>query len=59
MTVNELMEMKVRMERTARKWIAYLEPLRTEEAEKELTRLLCETYLEGRQAREGQDRLVP
>ena len=47
MNVDELVTLKSRMNQEARKWVAYLRPLPIEEAERELTRKLVETFLEG------------
>jgi len=51
MNILELSELKTRLEKEARKWVGYLESVPTkEEKEKELTRKLMETWLEGHQA---------
>jgi hypothetical protein len=51
MNFEQLTEMKSKQEREAKKWIAYLESLPTKEGrEKELTRKLMETFLEGSRA---------
>jgi hypothetical protein len=48
MTIEELERLKEQMDREARKWVAYLESTPPELREKELSRKLLETWLEGR-----------
>jgi hypothetical protein len=49
----DLVELKERLEREAKKWVGYLDSVKLKETrEKELTRLLMETYLRGRQESE-------
>lgn len=50
MNIADLEALKGKMAKEARKWVSYLGPLPAEEAEKELTRKLLETWLEGHQA---------
>ena len=48
MKIEEIATLQEEMVREARKWIGYLETVQTkEEREKELTRKLMETWLEG------------
>jgi hypothetical protein len=52
MTITEMTALKENLEREARKWNGYLQTIPEEnraEREKELTRLLLETWLKGHQ----------